>query len=260
MNFSVDHVRRELRASRAEHHAAAGLWRELIGRLFGSGAPAETRRAVADLVIGGLDRRSFLRVGGITIATSAVLAACGNDDSSSGSAGTTDEDESDDERPAIEDVTILRTASSIEALAFDVYQRAIDSGLLTTPSVAEAAKLFQAQHKEHGDLFQGATKEAGGEPYAAPNAALLQQLQPALAAVRDEAGIVRLAYDIENVAAATYFSTAGVFRDATLNRIAMSVGGVEARHAAVLATVVGVPAVPRSFHTADGAVPAGTGV
>ena len=41
------------------------------------------------------------------------------------------------------DVTILRTASSIEVLAVAVYQTAIDSGLVKTAAIGDAAKLFQ---------------------------------------------------------------------------------------------------------------------
>ena len=48
--------------------------------------------------------------------------------------------------------------------------------------------------------------------------------------------------------------------DATLNTALMSVGGVEARHAAVLASVLAQTAVPRAFGTTEGALPPGTGV
>ena len=50
------------------------------------------------------------------------------------------------------------------------YQTAIDSGLVKTTAIADAAKLFQSQHKEHSALFQSLTKKAGGEPpYTMPN-------------------------------------------------------------------------------------------
>lgn len=258
MDYSVDHVRRELRESQVEHVAALRTMRDIVGRLFSSSSnvAAESQSAKADFVTGGLNRRSFLRIGGVTVATAAVFAACGGDED----ATTAGEDEGEAKKASPADITILRTASSIEAVAFDVYQTAIDSGLVTTPAVVAAAKLFQEQHKEHGDLFKGATRERGGEPFATANPVLMQQLQPAIAALRDEAGVVRLAYDVENVATSTYYTTAGAFEDATLNVTTMSIGGVEARHAAVLAAVIGQPPAPGAFRTAAGAVTAGTGV
>ena len=48
---------------------------------------------------------------------------------------------------------------------------------------------------------------------------------------------IQLAYDLETAAAETYQSAVGVVSDVTLNVALMSVGGVEARHAAVLASV-----------------------
>ena len=96
---------------------------------------------------------------------------------------------------------------------------------------------------------------------------MLAQLDPAIKALRDEKGVVQLAHDLEKAAAATYFSTVGAFEDASLNKAAMSVGGVEARHVAVLAgvltTAFSTPTdqVPGGgFQTKDGAVAAGVGV
>jgi hypothetical protein len=158
------------------------------------------------------------------------------------------------------DVVILRTASSIEELAVAAYQIAIDSGLVTTPAVGDAAKLFQAQHVEHSQLFQAATKAAGGAPFAEANPAVLEALQPTIAALTDERGILMLALDLETAAAQTYQANVGAVTDLALNKALMSVGGVEARHAAVLAGVLGMDPVPRSFGGADKAVAAGTGV
>ncbi|MGH9027614.1 MAG: hypothetical protein ACRDWD_16085, partial [Acidimicrobiia bacterium] len=60
--------------------------------------------------------------------------------------------------------------------------------------------------------------------------------------------------------AQTYQADVGTFTDPTLNVAIMSVGGVEARHAAVLASVLGEDPVPVAFQVTDNAVPAGTGV
>lgn len=254
MDYSTDHVRREALASQREHDAAMPALRRLL--LDGSG-----RGNGNGTLVVALSRRRFLRVGGATVAAAAVLAACGNDDD----AAQSPEDAADDAAAAQgagsgQDVAILRTASSLELVAVDVYQRLIDSGVLSTTAVADAAKLFQGQHKAHGDLFGGATKELGGEPFEEANPVLRQQFDAALAAVRDEAAAVRLALQIGNAAAATYFANAGTFDDDNLNRLAASVAGVEARHVAVLAGIVGQPQVPHAFQLTDGAVAVGTGI
>jgi hypothetical protein len=100
----------------------------------------------------------------------------------------------------------------------------------------------------------------GGEEMTTANPVVLQSLQGPLAALKDETGVVQLALQLEQAAAATYQSTVGAFKDVSLNQAAMSVGGVEARHVAVLSSVLKQPAAPKAFQTTDGAVAAGTGV
>jgi hypothetical protein len=224
--------------------------------------------ATSSLVLGGLTRRSLLRVGGLTVVGGTLLAACGGDDSNSSStdapvatSGPAGSAAPPSSSPSMStDVVVLRTASSIEELAVAAYQLAIDSGLVTTAAVGDAAKMFQDHHREHSALFQAATTAAGGEPFAQANPAVLAALQPAIDALADEAGVLMLALDLENAAAQTYQANVGAVVDVTLNKALMSVGGVEARHAAVIAGVLGQPPVPRSFGGADAAIAPGTGV
>ena len=260
MTLSNDFVRREARASQDEHRHAMVRMREAIRRTFSreSSAPAAAR---SELALGGINRRRFLQFSGLTIAGAAVLAACG-DDSDSGSSSSTDTDAMTGGATTggTTDVTILRTAQSLEELAINVYQIAIDSSLVTTAAVASAAMLFQEQHREHAELFSGATEQAGGKSFAEPNPAVLDMIQPTIDSLSDENGVVSLAFDLETVAAQTYQGDVGMFTDPTLNVAIMSVGGVEARHAAVLASVLGQDPVPVAFQVTDMAVPAGTGV
>lgn len=262
MDISNDYVRREANESQIEHTASMRSMRDLVNRLFGDSN--ESGIAKADFATGGLNRRKFMQIGGLTVATAAVFAACGSDDSddvdAAGEGDTATTGGEGGGKGADGDIKILRTASSLEVLAVDVYQKAIDSGLVKTAAVADAAKLFQAQHKEHSELFQGATKKLGGEAFDKPNPVVLQSLQGPIGALKDEMGVLELALMLEQAAAATYQSTVGAFKDVSLNQAAMSVGGVEARHVAVLSSVLKKPAVPKAFQTKDGAVAAGTGV
>lgn len=204
--------------------------------------------------VDGVTRRRFLKIGG-TLSMGAVLAACigggstkRSPDSSGGAGG----------RKA--DATILRTLASVEAVAVVVYTTTLDAGLLTTPAVADLADVFRSHHREHASLFEGTTRDLGGAPFAGPNPIVMQQVQPSLDGLRDEAGAVNLAFDVETILADTYQSTMGTFADKSFNVAAMSVGGAEARHAAALAQALGMQPVPQAFETTGRAVPAGNGV
>lgn len=269
-----DQIRRDARASQVAHDDSMPALRSALTRFFERESRTADQTSAA--VLGGLTRRNLFRIGGISLAGAAVLAACGSDsDDSAATTGATTGSTAgtspmSTEMPATTtastmeemgmDVVILRTASSIEELAVAAYQIAIDSGLVTTAAVADAAKLFQSHHVEHSQLFQAATKQAGGTPFAEANAVVLAALQPTIDALTDEMGVIALALDLETAAAQTYQSNVGAVTDLALNKALMSVGGVEARHAAVLAGVLGQPPVPRAFGGADRVIAAGTGV
>jgi Ferritin-like domain/TAT (twin-arginine translocation) pathway signal sequence len=204
--------------------------------------------------LGGITRRWFLQIGG-TVTLGAALAACLGD----GGDTESQEDTGGAEGRRI-DITITRTLSSLEELAVAVYQTGLDSALLMTPAVIDLANLFRSHHREHAALFRGATEDLGGAPLSQPNRAVMQQLQPELDGLRDEAGVVRLAFDVENILAQTYQATMGAFGDRSFNVAAMGVGGAEARHAAAFAQVLRQPPVPGAFQGTEAAVPVGTGV
>ncbi|HET9444120.1 MAG TPA: ferritin-like domain-containing protein, partial [Acidimicrobiales bacterium] len=253
MDFSSDFVRRQARASQAEHVASMRSMRDLVHRLFHGEGGGELA-AKADFATGGLNRRRFLRIGGLTVATAAIFAACGDSEL----AGVNEAPDDTREKGDAGDIRILRTASSLEVLAAEVYGKAIDSGLVKTVVVADAAKLFQEQHREHAELFEGATKRLGGEPFTEANPVVMKSLEGPLSQLADEAGVITLALDLERAAAATYQASVGRFKDRALNQAVMSVGGVEARHVAVLSAALGQPGAPDAFAKTDKAVSAGT--
>jgi hypothetical protein len=282
MDMPRDELRRELREIDDDHDASMPQLREATARLLDPSthaSSAQKRRAL----LGGLGRRSFLRIGGVTVLGGAVLAACGDDDddddaatatTAGGGSATTAAGGSTDTTAgggtettaagATGDVVILRTAASIENLAVAAYQMAVDSGNVTDQAVADAAVLFQAHHVEHADFWNAMVSSAGGEPFTDPNPALLDALGPDIEeALTSQAGIVALAYQLEVVAAQTYLDEVGGFEDPNLNKAFMSVSGVEARHAMALANVLAYSldeAYPQGFLGVDQAVPAGTGV
>jgi hypothetical protein len=257
MDFQRDELRRQLRASRAEQQAAMGPWREALFRFFGpdNKVPASAK---AELV-GVPNRRGFLKIGGATIIGAAVLAACSDSGESgpvaeSGGSGDGTTTTTSAEAAAL-DVTLLRTATSIEVLAVDAYNAAIESGLVTTAAVIEAAELFRDQHDEHRAALEAATEEAGGTPFTRANPFLQENVvDPALADLTNETGVVEFALTLETAAAETYVYAAGELSVPALRQAIMGIGGVEARHQAVLRGVLEEDQVPVAFQPTDEAV------
>jgi len=205
---------------------------------------AAIRNAVADskvaAILEGWGRRRFLVAGGLSVATAALIASCGDDDTEpaipqSGTAAVTT---GVPDRVA-SDAVLLRTASSVEQSLIGVYQSALDSGVLSGDA-ANAAQTFQDHHRQHATFFQGLTSDAGGQPYTEPNPALQQNvIDPATQAITDagpsEEAYLNLLYALEQVGAGTYQSFVPQLSDPAIRSQLMTVGGAEARHVADLA-------------------------
>jgi hypothetical protein len=206
-----------------------------------------------------INRRKFLTVGGTSLLTAAVVAACGGSTGSASPPPST----SSTTMAAQSDVTILRTASSIEQVAIDAYTQALASNVIKTTAISDAFTLFQSHHQDHATLLHGKTTDAGGQPYTQANSLIMSTVvTPGLAAVRTEADLVKLAFDLEKLAAATYQSDVGTFQNTLYNPVVMSIGGVEAKHVAVLFHLLGQPNLTTdgAFQKTDGAVASGSGL
>jgi len=258
MDINQDEVRRQLRASQVDQKVALPVWKETLSRVFSPGSGVSNAEKAQ--LLGVPTRRQALKLGGGVVIGAAILAACGSDEDDSGTAssGTDDSTAAPAEgggEAAELDLTLLRTATSLEIAAVNTYQAAIDSGLVTTMAIADAAVLFQEQHQEHADLLSRATEDAGGEAYTEANPFVQENvIDPALAALTDETSVVVFALDLENVAAQTYAFAAGALSTPAYRQAIMTIGGVEARHAAVLAGVLEEAQVPNAFLPTDQAV------
>jgi hypothetical protein len=245
MDFSSDELRRITRESEELNRDAMPCYDAALTRLIEDESSPDG--ALGDVVLGDFNRRNFLRIGGLTILGGAIMAVTGPELVAAAATRTATKTPTTAKpnttmapvvtkapakstAKATMDVSILRTASSIEELAVAAYQIAIDSGLVKTAAIGDAAKYFQAQHREHSGLFQSLTKKAGGAAFTTANPALLKALDPQIKALKDEMGIVAFALSLEQIAASTYQSNVGMFTDTTLNKAIMTVGGVEARH------------------------------
>jgi hypothetical protein len=182
---------------------------------------AETRTYRAD------DRRSFLRnagigAGALTIGTSvltfrSLIPAAAQD-------------------KALTDGDIAAFAESVELAAVEAYKAAAGSGKLD-PAVVEVGTMFAGHHGEHAKAFAGAS---GGAAKGKPNPKLLAAVGDQLKEAKDQAGILKIAYDLEEAAAATYLFGLGALKSAGALQLAASILPVESQHAVVLGSALGM--------------------
>ena len=240
MDISNDAVRRSLRDIDAGHRLELGPTADTIDRLYQDEAPAQAKW---DVLTGGANRSRWMRVGGVLVLTSAVLAACGGGDPAPPATTAAPEGATttlaSGSRLDINDLRIFRFAASLENLAFLAYDMA--APLIKTPALLVAAKLFQTHHKDHAGLFNGQLKANGEKAYTEPNAAILNTMKPQIDALKTEADALKFAQGLELAAASTYFATVGVVQGEKLAYTAMTIGGTEYRHAALLSMVTGMP-------------------
>ena len=235
MDLNRDELRRELKAIDADNKAAMPKWYDGLRQIVGGGTKMSTDEKAALLGVPAPGRRQFFKIGGATIMGAAVLAACGSDDEGTTGATTTAAPSGNGSADSDLDLALARTAASLEKLAVDTYQTGIDSGLVTTAAIASAATLFQDHHQQHLDALNGAIKGAGGDEVTEANQAVFDALiKPAVDAAKAEADIVQIALDLENAAAQTYAFAGGTLSVPSLRSTIMTIGGIEARHAAVL--------------------------
>lgn len=145
----------------------------------------------------------------------------------------------------LDDATIAAFAASVEYTAVAAYKAAAGSGKVTTAAVGAAATMFLGHHKEHGDAFLAAS--GGKWEKDKPNAKLLEALSKQLTDAKNEKDVVKLAYDTENAAAATYMFALGALQSADALKLTASILPVESAHAVVLAGVLGLPATDTSY-------------
>jgi rubrerythrin len=181
-------------------------------------------------------RRAFLRGAGFGGATLTIAAATLSvpalvHSAAAQSATTT----APPRRPQGDDVALLAFAQSLELAAVAVY--ALAAPKLTDATIAKVAATFAQHHKEHASALNGlAAKAAPG----VANAALVKKFTQALAAAKDQAAALKVAFDVENAAAATYQAALGTLVGIDGAALVASIQPIESRHAVVLGQVLGL--------------------
>jgi hypothetical protein len=183
----------------------------------------------------GLDRRQFLKFGGVTF-VGAALAACTKDKPKPPPGQpTTTAPTTTSSGASPTDIALLKTAASLEALAVGVYQRVAGAALVKDPTVLDAVTLFLAHHTAQQVTVNDLLTVAEVSPVTAPNAEMDNKIfQPALAAAKTQDDAVALLFTLEEVIGQTYVYSADVLARPE-HRVALSaIAGTQARHRAVL--------------------------
>ena len=257
-DLNNDEIRRRLRAVDRMNTAVVPKWREALARLIGDDQLSTDDKATL-MGVPSPNRRDLFKFGGATILGVAVLAACGSDsadapaatNAAGTTAGTTAATTPASTTPAMTttagtdapsttaansgemDLVLARTAASLEKLAVDTYGAA--GGLITTPAVLAAATMFAGHHQMHLDALNAVITGAGGTAITQMNQAVYDALvKPAIDSAKTETDAVNLALALEEAAAQTYVFAGGALSTPGLRSTIMTIGGVEARHAAVL--------------------------
>jgi hypothetical protein len=154
------------------------------------------------------------------------------------------------------DLEVLLFAESIELAAQAAYELAVDTRRLQ-PAPAESALRFGRHHSEHAmALAELAVLQESVDPeLVAPNQALVDELAPRIDAATNQAQLIRVLYDIEEGAAATYAFALGVLESREAAGGAGLILPVESQHAVVWGQTLSLPIsqwMP-AFQSQDGA-------
>lgn len=132
-------------------------------------------------------------------------------------------------------VEVLNYALTLEYLEATFYKRGTDAGLL---SGREATLVENVQHneQEHVATLKKTITSLGAEPVQAPEV----DFGNAFASAEN---FLQLAFTFENTGVGAYLGAApALYKEKKLLTAAASIYGVEARHAAVIAEILGKPA------------------
>jgi rubrerythrin len=200
-------------------------------------------------------RRRFFQIGGLSVATATLVAACGGAESNSGARVGVAPERTALPDAVVNDVVLLRTASSLERSAIAVYDAVIGNTDLLAAALQDAAKRFRDDHVAHAELFEQLTTDAGGEPWQCGNPRIDQLVvAPVFAAIQGakasgtvaevpasddpQRDVLNFAHALEDLAAQTYQALVPQFSEPELRRQAMVIGSQEARHSSLLALAI----------------------
>jgi hypothetical protein len=214
---------------------------------------------------GGLSRRKFLAVSGMTAGVAVVAVACGSDDNNSGTEATTATTAAAGGSTTTTggggggDLAIAAGAAGLEVLAVNTYGAALDAATAgdlgeVPAAVAEYATTAKMQHQAALDAWNGVLSDNGEPEVSDPPADLETTVNDAFAEVTDITGVAELALMLENVAADTYMDAQSMLEGSDAKQLAGSIQVVDRQHIAILNYVLGEYPVPDTFQNTDNSV------
>ncbi|HWH35811.1 MAG TPA: ferritin-like domain-containing protein [Acidimicrobiales bacterium] len=211
-----------------------------------------------------LSRRRML-IGGSATALGLVAAACGTeddpfvlqDDPDPNLIPPREEDGADQGGgEASGDVATARLAASLEVLAVNTYQSALDAagaGDLgdVPPAVATFATTAQRHHQAALDEWNRLLGSLGEPEVTEPPPELASEVNQSFGQAGDVVAVAQLALMLEQTAADTYFEAIPGIQNSEALSLAASIQPVDMQHAAILRYVLGQYPVPETFASAQ---------
>lgn len=133
------------------------------------------------------------------------------------------------------DIDVLNYALTLEYLESAFYVQGQAANLLTGTEKAYLDKIA-ADEAYHVTALTATIKSLGGTPVAAPGVNFG-------AAFASRTSYLTTSHTFENVGVGAYLGAAGYIKDKAVLQAAAGIFGVEARHAAVVGNLLGLPAV-----------------
>jgi rubrerythrin len=188
------------------------------------------------------NRRDFLRFAGLAVAAAGTVgfAGCGSEDNAAVGAA-------DPKATPQRDRAILNGALTLENTAVAAYSMGLP---LLRGDVRRSAEQFLDQEREHARALSALVRDMGGEPNKPKPR---EEYRASFPHLTNQAGFLRFATDLENVAMNAYADGIPKLKDGRLRQTTASIFCDESQHATVLlsARSGGDPrvAVPEPFVT-----------
>lgn len=187
-----------------------------------------------------LSRRQAFKIGGLTVSVAAIVAACGEDrggDTAPGRVGYAPPVTDPPDYP-VDDVVLLRTASSLENTAVYVYEQALALGVLDADTTALVEELV-ANHEDVADTMGELTRAAGGEAWECTNPWIMDRLiEPVLALIAESddpaRDVFNTAVALEDLAASTHQVLSVELTEPDAKTATLAAAILESRHSAAL--------------------------
>lgn len=210
----------------------------------------------AALSLDTASRRRFLSIAGAggASALALLLTACGDDPDSEGNATAPSSPTSPSTTTPTEaadpgDLDVMNFALTLEHIEAAFYVAVLKAGVVEDRAAVALFKEIGENEREHVEVLIASIRDLGGKPVAAPNTTFDAVIE------KGAANVVKTAAVIENVGASAYLGQAGLIKDREILAAALSIHTVEARHAAAVNELAGLPF--KTGKSLEGSVPDG---